>query len=709
MIVNCHRSQAIARLAATICALVSLTASSQTAAPWAKPTREQSLSDNCAPAPALAHAAPKIIINPFDRTKVLDSLYVATYEPKAAAPWHGSVQKFQLQDHTSGDTNSTAGQNRLTRVTSIWQQNNINTGVRKETSKDSGPKERIQNRERVVFSYLGESTHPSSAIPLSAHRIDLTLTNTGRETSATNNPAMRLGHSNEYQRLGGSPYSQPTVVIYGRNGNNAADRLRDSVLFVVTNRGHLHALDTNSGEELWTYVPQELINHLQERDEIGSSTIQSPTLNSDIRVLRYDVNADGIIDPTDNDRVIIYFNQGRGGGNYYALDVTESDNPKFLWSLNSDIDLFGLVSEAWSNPSIGRVLISDGQRQNSQKLVLIFGGGYDDSRGGAYSNLKSKLRGNAIFIVDAMKGTVLWHQTQAARGAFADMIHPIPGDITILDTNGDGWTDRMYAGDTAGQVWRFDITNGTSGNIVTGDEPNSLVTGGVIAKLGKTASTSPEDNRRFFTAPDISKMVNRRSSNYFNIAIGSGDLANPAVKASTKDRFYSLRDYSLEPLSQKAYDTYSPVVDKNDSLLFEIDGISSITSDKISGWKLSLGPNERVLASSITIDGTVMFTTYINNVETPCEALSKTNARAYSVELSNGSKRFQTLFEPFVADGLPSSVMAINTRSVVGVARMPAERSHSSGICLVGLVTLDRCVSFGNRTKTTWIHAESVP
>lgn len=40
------------------------------------------------------------------------------------------------------------------------------------------------------------------------------------------------------------------------------------------------------------------------------------------------------------------------------------------------------------------------------------------------------------------------------------MTHAVPSDIATLNTNSDGFTDRMYVGDMARQLLRFDIING---------------------------------------------------------------------------------------------------------------------------------------------------------------------------------------------------------------------------------------------------------
>ncbi len=37
------------------------------------------------------------------------------------------------------------------------------------------------------------------------------------------------------------------------------------------------------------------------------------------------------------------------------------------------------------------------------------------------------------------------------------MKYSIPSDISRVDTNGDGYVDRLYVGDTGGLMWRFDI------------------------------------------------------------------------------------------------------------------------------------------------------------------------------------------------------------------------------------------------------------
>mgnify|MGYP003694156597 CR=1 FL=1 len=72
-----------------------------------------------------------------------------------------------------------------------------------------------------------------------------------------------------------------------------------------------------------------------------------------------------------------------------------------------------------------------------------------------------------------------------------------PGDIRVFDITGDGYADRMYAGDMGGRVWRFDISNGQTAT--------TLVTGGVFASLGNAHLTTHPvaTSQRFYSAPDV--------------------------------------------------------------------------------------------------------------------------------------------------------------------------------------------------------------
>src|SRR5256884_6380052 len=130
--------------------------------------------------------------------------------------------------------------------------------------------------------------------------------------------------------MGDPLHSQPAVVIYG--GTTSSPNINDAAIFAATNDGYLHAFDVTNGHELGAFLPQELLGDL---NAIYSNSPTSPKhyeLDGSIRILKYDINGDGIVDPAAGDRVIAYFGNGRGGSMYYAVDVTYKTTPKFLWA-----------------------------------------------------------------------------------------------------------------------------------------------------------------------------------------------------------------------------------------------------------------------------------------------------------------------------------------------------------------------------------------
>ena len=382
------------------------------------------------------------------------------------------------------------------------------------------------------------------------------------------------------------------------------------VTFTPSDDGTVRATEVTDDRALWTYRARE------------AATATAPgSFMTDLRVLRFDAHRDGSVDISGGDRVWLYFGIRRAGTAYYALDVTDPNVPRLLWHVDAN-ELPG-AGEAWSTPTLARVRVA-GETQNGEHFVLIVGGGYDSRMNGT---------GNRLFMLDAATGRVLWVAAGSgpARTAgpapdlsLSQMRYPIPARVAAVDTDGDAFTDRLYAADLGGQVWRFDIWNGHG--------RSTLVTGGVLASLGSAASATPgsgasdasvpaplptgSDARLFFSAPDVALIQRRNGDPYYNVAIGSGDASTLGAGATTHDRFYAIRDRNvLAPLSQPAYDSTAPILDAD---LVDITGApaSSRVPADAQGWKLDLprtrggSSGERVLAESLTANGVVLFATF---------------------------------------------------------------------------------------------------
>jgi type IV pilus assembly protein PilY1 len=604
--------------------------------------------------------APTVAVNAFNRTRTLDDLYISLFQPSAGIHWPGNVKKYRADDGLPnvdndnqvlglGDNLAIATDGTFVSTTSdYWSAVN---GDGADVVKGGAARKLPDPASRNVYTYIGNNPgsggvalrgNPDAAVVTANDSLtdDLLRTTTGnpdrdklirwaRGADVDDADRDRLTDEQRYD-IGDIMHSQPAVVIYG--GSPGTQNANDAVVFTATNDGYLHAFNTSDGVELWSFIPQEMLGSLKTLYTNDSTGNKNYLIDGDLRVLKYDTNGDGIVSPGDNDRVLLFFSTGRNPSvsRYYALDVTSKTSPKFLWAIGES-ELAGL-GQTWSRPTITRVNVN-GASQNSQKLVLIFGGGYDPlEEGGAY--VPETEIGNRIFMVDALRGTLLW----SAGDEGTDLQHPrmkhsIPAAINVVDLDGDGFADRMYAGDMAAQLWRFDIFNGK--------RAGELVTGGVIASLGaKDDTASAANTRRFYNAPDSAVLDGPTTRPFMNIAIGSGYRGHP-LATSNQDRFYVIRDYQpFAMLTQNQYNDFDIITDN------ELDDITTNFAPQLGsssrGWKLQLNfpsyRGEKVLSSSNTFNNTIFFTSYTpiaSATSNTCSPVKGSN-RAYAINAFDG-------------------------------------------------------------------------
>ena len=331
--------------------------------------------------------------------------------------------------------------------------------------------------------------------------------------------------------------------------------------------------------------------------------------------------------------MFLFVGLARGGDSYYALDVTRPDSPQLMWHLDHT-NLPG-VGQTWSTPVPTRMSIN-GSGQSASNFVLVLGGGYEPDQDNVTTSTDAT--GNSIYIVDSETGALLWQGTKnggtkSFNATGKAMDYSIPCQVKVVDFDGDGYADRMYAADMGGQVWRFDVINGQSAA--------NLITGGVIAQLGAASVTPPAPasaTRRFYYSPDVALVANK-DFNFIHVGIGSGHRAHP-LSLATQDRFYAIRDYNgVNQLSQTAYDGIIPY--KDSDLVDITDNVKAKVPQGQPGWQLQLRDGgwigEKVLAEARTFNNHVMFTTFRPSQNaTSCEPQAGTN-RLYIVSLFDGS------------------------------------------------------------------------
>jgi type IV pilus assembly protein PilY1 len=692
--------------------------------------------------------APTVSVNAFNRTQTLDDLYVSVFKPNTGRHWPGNLKKYTAKTEVvSGQTVTTIKDSSNPPANAI----DLASGFFDSDAKSfwsattdgadvelGGAAKRLTDpTNRNLYTYLGGSIPSGSDNTLlSAHAVSTSnsaLTDTVLGIGGAGDPSrdnlINWARGTDVRNedgdaatsvrgaMGDPMHSPPAVVTYDFTINSTTGKPEnfDSVVFVTTNDGYLHAIDTDDGNELWSFIPQELLTNLKLLYFNNPVAAKEYTLDGEIRVLKYDVDGDGRVE-TPNDKVFLFFGMGRGGNRYYALDVTNKTAPKYLWSIGST-QLLG-VGDTWSPPSIARVNIASAT-QNSQKLVLIVGGGYDPDQDAAIYNSSDDV-GNHLYMIDALRGSVLWTAGPAVATGIdfvnSRMTHSIPGGLSVLDTNSDGFADRMYVGDMAGQVWRFDITNGNN--------RSSLVAGGVIASLGTKddATAVPADARRFYNQPDVSLLQRPGEALIYNIAIGSGYRGHP-LNTVVHDRFYSLRDpQPFRVLTQAQYDDTSVVPLLRDSGLTDVTDpvVTSALPAGSAGWKLTLNlptwRGEKSLSSSTTFNNVIQFTTFTPPATTTstltCTVTSTGTNRVYTIDAFNGAPiRRDT---PVDTDGdgdvdadddnAPDPEDRYEDLAQGGIAPQVSYLfpENNTVVCLAGVEVLNTCRSFNSRIKTYW-------
>jgi type IV pilus assembly protein PilY1 len=399
--------------------------------------------------------------------------------------------------------------------------------------------------------------------------------------------------------------------------------------------------------ELWAFMPSQLLARARDMYVNDAVTDRVYGLDGNVRVVRNEVNDNGVLESALGERVMIYFGMRRGGGDYFGLDVTNRNVPTLLFRIGpneSGAKQLTNAGQSWSTPAVARVNVS-GATQNTLQQVLVFGGGYDTVQdNGAYA---LDANGNQIFIVDAVSGDVLWYAGPStdtnADLAHPSMTHGIPGDVRVFDLTGDGFADRMYAADMGGRVWRFDIHNGQA--------RDNLVTGGVFASLGNAhlGAHPNSTTRRFYSAPDVA-FLSAGGKTWLNVAIGSGYRGHP-LNLDTQDRFYSLRDHlPFARLTQAQYDAATVITEADPTLIDITTDISPTIPPASAGWRLDLRrpaagwTGEKSLSESRTVESMIQFTTYEpNNASTPssnsCSPAPGTN-RLYTISAYTGAPVF---------------------------------------------------------------------
>jgi type IV pilus assembly protein PilY1 len=204
-----------------------------------------------------------------------------------------------------------------------------------------------------------------------------------------------------------------------------------------------------------------------------------------------------------------------------------------------------------------------------------------------------------------MTGAQVWRWDY---GKDSNIKYSIPSDISKVDTNGDGYVDRLYVGDTGGKLWRFDINK---------SDPDTWKARVIF---NSNASVFGSGAKNIFYRPDVTL-----EKDYEMVFFGTGDREHPEEKGVI-NHIYAIKDKGLNSILSES------------DLENATHGVKGPGDNgEKQGWYISLeNKGEKVLAPPVVLFGAAYFTTF-----TPSQGASHEGiARIYVLDYKNGNPIF---------------------------------------------------------------------
>lgn len=601
-------------------------------------------------------SAPAVTVSAYSNLNHRNELYYAIFQPGLTDRWNGNIKRYRLDEN--GDirdfVDALAVDDEGENATGFFRNNARSwwsSAADGPTVTEGGFAEQLTSVS-TAYVYTGEDsptnvllTQPEHSLSssnslITNEMLGLPDTITAEEIAnildwATGADVDDENPSEDVHQFVGDPlHSQPTVVTYGGTRESP-----DDVLFGMTNLGMLHAIDTDTGNEIFRFMPQSLLPNLVTYRENEANQGKIYGLDGPMTVWRQESadDDDVTIESGEGDRVILYFGMRRGGTSYYAMDVTNRNAPRLLWQIDGGEGQFTNLGQTWSDMKLADVnwnCDTDGNNC-TRKKVLFFGGGYD-----GIHDLTDQVTtgdiGSAIYMVDAETGELLWSAQRSGNLALR-IENSIPSDVTVGDIDGDGAVDVLFAVDIMGHVWRVDFNKAAR-------NASDFATGAMVNDL---SGTSGSTLRRFYNSPDVVAFSARGSTSYFAVNVGSGYRADPKEEIIA-DKFYVLFHDNI----------FGPPTDGNGNIQYtniSMDQLLNATNvaadregtdedennDAPFGYFINLtGTGEKVLSNAVTFGGTVYFTTYLTQGEAERCDVDVGSGRRYGIRILSGEGVF---------------------------------------------------------------------
>jgi type IV pilus assembly protein PilY1 len=222
---------------------------------------------------------------------------------------------------------------------------------------------------------------------------------------------------------------------------------REPMLYVGANDGMLHGFSAVTGEERLAYVPGRVFSKLAALTDPGYP---------------HYAYADGPVETFD-----VFYNNAwhtilvgslrAGGQGIYALDVTDPAAFSEANAANLVLWEFTDANDKDLGYTYGRPIIAKTNYQG--KWAVILGNGYNNTESDGNQSTTGRGALYILFIEDGLNG---WSAGDYVKIEVPAGTPTTPNGLAtpaVVDVNGDGKADYVYAGDLRGNIWKFDISS----------------------------------------------------------------------------------------------------------------------------------------------------------------------------------------------------------------------------------------------------------
>lgn len=471
--------------------------------------------------------------------------------------------------------------------------------------------EQAGNRQLLTYRRLDNGTE--SGVVLSADNSGLSSAEV-RWLQGQTVPELR-----QRQSLLGDIINANPVYLQGTDN-------RAALLLAAANDGMLHGFDAKTGRELFGFLPAELT----QGDAPAIRSLMQPDYNH--RYFMDGTPAVREVNISGGPSAVAVGTMGAGGRTVFALDVSDPTDMRaadVLWEFRHPE-----LGTGVTQPTITQ--LTDGT------WAAIFGNGYNSTGYQA-----------SLFVVDLATGELIKQIQTDVGSAGAPNGLATPTVTAWPSYNGARFA---YAGDLAGNMWRFSLTdNGDVNQLYQGNDSQPITSAPAVT----LSSGSPDTlmvlfgTGSYFRNSDIGDISTRqlliglrdRVNRTNPITNSQVDLQDQIIGGSAARNGFNLRASSDEPLSGNK-----------------------------QGWRLELPAGERVIAApsiSSSLPRRVRFSTLLPDESDPCGG--GRSGFFMSLLADTGGSGGSTTFD-FNGDGTPDSDATINGNAITGLQAGTGER-----------------------------------